>query len=340
MERIIIFGATGNLGSRLSVFLKKSGYEVVAVGHRQSDNGFFAEYGIPYFSVDISNPEEFNKLPKDNIYAVLHFAGMLPAAMEGFDANPYISSIIQGTLNVLEYTRKVGADRIIFPQTLFDIHHLFGSSTPILPDAPREVPFDTDHSIYVIAKNAACDLIEHYHANFGIKRFIFRLSRVYMYSPNPYTYTNGKKVLISDRYLIYRAILGKDIEIWGDADRVLETICIYDFQQIILCALKASHDGGFYNIGSGGSTLRERINGIVEIFSPEENKSKITYCPEKPNSTQFLLDIEKTKKELGYEPRYTWKDYLRKFKEEMDSQPFGKLHGLETDYFDITEFNN
>ena len=88
MERIIIFGATGNLGSRLSVFLKKSGYEVVAVGHRQSDNGFFAEYGIPYFSVDISNPEEFNKLPKDNIYAVLHFAGMLPAAMEGFDANP------------------------------------------------------------------------------------------------------------------------------------------------------------------------------------------------------------------------------------------------------------
>lgn len=338
MKRIIIFGATGNLGSRLSVFLKGNGYDVIGVGHRKNDNGFFADHDIPYYSVDIANESDFKSLPTENIYAVLHFAGMLPAAMEGFSPAPYVSSIVQGTLNVLEYCRKVNADRIVFPQTLFDIYHQFGSKTPIKPDASRDVPYETDHSIYVIAKNAACELIEHYYNNHGIKPFVFRLSRVYMYSPNPYTYRNGKKIMISDRYLIYRAMLGLPIEIWGDPNRVLETISIYDFQNIILCALKADHDGGFYNIGSGGSTLDERIHDIVEVFSPLNSKSEIIYCPEKRNTTQFLLDIEKTKKELGYQPQYTWKDYLLKFKEEMETQPFSKLMGVESDYFDFEKF--
>lgn len=340
MKRIVIFGATGNLGSRLSVFLKEEGYDVIAVGHRKNDNGFFSDYGIPYYSLDISKAEDFNQLPTEDIYGVLHFAGMLPAAMEGFNASPYITSIIQGTLNVLEYTKNVKADRIIFPQTLFDIYHRFGTPVPIKPDDPRDIPYETDHSIYVIAKNTACELIEHYYQNHGLKRFIFRLSRVYMYSPNPYTYTDGKKVMISDRYLIYRAMLGLPIEIWGDSSRVLETISVYDFQNIILCALKANHDGGFYNIGSGGSSLKERIQGIVEVFSPADKKSEIIYCPEKRDTTQFLLDIEKTKRELGYQPQYTWKDYLLKFKDDMKNQPFSKLMGKESDYFDIEKFKH
>ncbi len=338
MKRIIVFGATGNLGSRLSVFLKENGYDVIGVGHRRNDNGFFADHDIPYYSIDIANEADFKYLPSEDIYAVLHFAGMLPAAMEGFSPAPYVSSIVQGTLNVLEYCRTVKADRIVFPQTLFDIYHQFGSKTPIKPDAPRDVPYETDHSIYVIAKNMACELIEHYHINHGIKRFVFRLSRVYMYSPNPYTYRNGEKVMISDRYLIYRAMAGLPIEIWGDPDRVLETISIYDFQNIILCALKSDCNGGFYNIGSGGSTLDERIHDIVDVFSSEGKKSEIIYCPEKQKTTQFLLDIKKTKSELGYEPQYSWKDYLLKFKEEMATQPFRKLSGLESDYFDFEDF--
>lgn len=339
MKKIVIFGATGTLGSHLSVYLKSKGYDVVAVGHRANDNGFFADHDMEYHSVDISEPKDFHKLPDSDVYAVLHFAGMLPAQMEGFDANPYITSIIQGTLNVLEYARRVKADRIVFPQTLFDIYHHFGSPKPILPDDERKVPYETDHSVYVIAKNAACDLIEHYYRNHGLKRFIFRLSRVYTYSPNPYTHTDGKQVMISDRYYIYRAMKGMDIEVWGDCDRMLETICMEDFMQIIEKSLEANHDGGFYNIGSGGSTLRERIRDIIEVFAPEGSNPQMIYCPEKPSTTQFLLDIEKTKRELGYEPKYTWRDYLLSFKKDMETQPFAKLAGYESDYFDFNKFD-
>ena len=334
MKRVIVFGATGNLGANISIYLQNIGYEVIAVGHRKNDNGFFADHGIKYYSVDIEKESDFKILPVDNIYAVLHFAGMLPAVMEGFSATPYIQSIIQGTLNVLEYTRTVGADRIIFPQTLFDIRHLFGSKTPIPADSQRQVP-EGDHWMYVIAKNAACDMIEHYYNNFGIKRFIFRLSRIYLYHPNPYTFTEGKKVLVSDRALIYKAIKGEPIEVWGDPYRVLETISIYDFLRIIEKALVAVVDGGIYNVGSGGTTLEERVRGIVDVFSPKNNKSEISYCPEKPNGTQFVLDITKTKLELGYEPKFSWYDYLVKFKKEMEIQPFAKLWGREEDYYKL-----
>lgn len=334
MKRIVIFGATGNLGANLSIHLHNLGYDVIPVGHRKNDNGFFADNGMTYYPVDIEKEEDFNQLPQDNIYAVLHFAGMLPAVMKGFSATPYIQSIIQGTLNVLEYTRKIGAERIIFPQTLFDIHHLFGTKIPIPADASRQVP-EGDHWMYVIAKNAACDIIEHYYREYGIKRFIIRLSRIYLYHPNPYTYTDGKKVLVSDRAIIYKAMKGEPIEIWGDPHRVLETISVYDFMQIIEKALIASVDGGIYNVGSGGTTLEERVRGIVEVFSPENKKSTITYCPEKQNCTQFVLDIQKTKSELGYTPQYSWFDYLVKFKEEMKTQPFAKLWGREEDYYTI-----
>lgn len=334
MKKVVVFGATGNLGANISMFLHNLGYEVFPVGHRKSDNGFFAENGMPYYSVNIENEEDFNSLPREDVYAVLHFAGMLPAAMSGFSGTPYIQSIIQGTLNVLEYTRKVGADRIIFPQTLFDVHHLFGTKVPIPADSQRQVP-EGDHWLYVIAKNAACEMIEHYYKEFGIKRFIFRLSRIYLYHPNPYTYTNGKKVLVSDRALIYKAMKGEPIEIWGDPNRILETISVYDFLQIIEKALIADIDGGLYNVGSGGSSLEERIRGIVDVFCPEGEKSVISYRPEKQDCTQFVLDITKTISELGYEPKYNWHDYLVRFKEEMETQPFAKLWGYEEDYYQI-----
>lgn len=333
-KKIVVFGATGNLGVRIAVHLKGIGYDVVAVGHRKCDNGFFDKQRIPYYSVDISKAQDFSVLPESGVYAVVHFAGMLPAAMKGYDPQPYVSSVVLGTLNVLEYARHAGADRIVFPQSLFDVSYLFGTKVPIPADAQRKPPLDGDHAVYVIAKNAAVDLIEHYHREYGLKRFVLRLSRVYLYHPNPYTYTDGKKTIVSDRLLIYKALRGEDIEVWGDPYRLLETCSVYDFLQIVERTLAVTHtEGGIYNIGSGGTTLQERVEGIVDVFAPKTAKPRLVYCPEKKNCTQFVLDIRKTVYELGYEPKYSWRDYCVKFKEEMAAQPFSLLQGYEHDYY-------
>lgn len=330
-KKVIVFGATGTLGAHIATYLKKNGYDVYAVGHRKSDNGFFHDHHIPYTSVDVADRSQFSALPQSDVSAVLHFAGALPASMEGYNPELYVSSIIQGTMNVLDYTLKSGASKIIFPQSLFDISYLFGTKVPIPADSERKAPLTGDHAVYVIAKNAAVDLIEHYHQRFGLKRFILRLPRIYMYHPNSYTFTDGKKSMISDRFLINQAIKRESIELWGDPHRLLETVSVYDFLQIVEKCLLSDLDGGIYNVGSGGSTLKERIEGIIDVFSPKI-KSQIIYCPEKRSTQQFVLDIRKTINELGYIPRYDWKAYLIEFKKEKELQSFRKLWGSEEDY--------
>ena len=332
MKTILVLGATGILGAYITMHFKDKGYKVYAVGHRKDDKGFFAEHGINYYSIDIANPEDFLKLPTTGIDVVADFAGALPASMAGYNAMPYIETIFKGTYNVLEYMRRAGIPKLIFPESLFDISYLFGSKTPIPADAQRKAPITGDHAMYVIAKMAAVETILHYQAAYGLKTFILRLSRVYTYHPNCYTYTDGKKVMISDRWLIRQAEQGKPIEIWGDPNRLLETCAMPDFLQIVERCVESESNGGIYNIGSNGSTLEERIRGIVEVFSPKDNKSKISYAPEKSSAKQFVLDISKTCSELGYKPAYTWLDYCKWFKEQKRIQRFAKLWGHEEDY--------
>ena len=92
MKKVIVFGATGNLGAYITIYLKSVGYDVIAVGHRKDDNGFFASRGMKYYSVDITKPEEFEQLPTENIYCVAHFAGELPSR---YSFHAYVKGILQ-----------------------------------------------------------------------------------------------------------------------------------------------------------------------------------------------------------------------------------------------------
>ncbi len=77
-------------------------------------------------------------------------------------------------------------------------------------------------------------------------------------------------------------------------------------------AIVVDRECGFYNVGTGTAvTLKEQIEGMIEVFSPEGKKSKIISCPEKPNSREFVMDITNAKAELGYEPEYFYLDYLK-----------------------------
>ena len=106
MKRVIVFGATGNLGAYIAMHLKEEGYDVVAVGGRKDDHGFFAQHGMKYFSVDIRKPEAFDVLPDEKFDAVCHFASSLPSR-NAFDPVELFESITIGTLNVLNWMNKV-----------------------------------------------------------------------------------------------------------------------------------------------------------------------------------------------------------------------------------------
>jgi len=329
---VVIFGASGNIGAYSALQLKKDGYEVIAVGSRKTDNGFFNDYDILYYSVDICKSESFKCLPKQNVFATVHFAGTLPSRYE-YDPGLLIGTITLGTLNVLEYTRTSGAKKIIFAQTPFDLYYLHNTAKIITADAQRSFPKTGDHSVYTIAKNSAVDLLEHYYYTYKIKRFILRFFTIYQYHPNPFHYADGIKKKMPYRIIIDKAIRGETIEVWGDPQRFKEIVYVKDLTQVVSKSLSSNCDGGIFNVGGQKPvTLEEQIQGIIEIFSPKDKPSTIIYCPEKPDALLASLDNSKTINELGYHPMYTYIDGLRDLYHEMKTEPFSKLWGRKEDY--------
>lgn len=328
--KVIVFGATGTVGAYSSVLLKEKGYDIVAVGRRKSDNGFFNDFGVNYYSVDITDKPTFDVLLSEGgIDAIVHLAGVMPAQMEGYHPQKYIDSIVTGTLNVLDFAIKSGAKKIVFATSRADSNYLMGKD-PIPSDIVKKFPLNSDHSVYSICKNAAVDLIEHYYYKYGLKRYVLRFSTVYAYHPNKYFHVDGVKKTMAYRFLMDQAMEGKDIEIWGDPTKGKEIVYVEDAVQLIEKSLLAECDGGVYNLGRGVPvTLDEQIKGIIEIFSKPDKKSHIIYRPDKPDAREYVNDISKPMKELGYRPQFDYIDGLKAFKHEMEIQRFAKLWGKE-----------
>lgn len=333
MGTVIIFGATGTVGAYTAVYLKECGYDVVASGRRKSDGGFFASKGMRYIPVDVCRREDFYALPLSGVDFVVNLSGMLPARMKGFDPQKYVDINMTGALNILEYCVKAKASRVVFTQSISDVAHLCGSPVPIPSDAPSAFPLDNDHSVYSITKTAACHLLEHYSAHYGFRHFILRLPNIYLYHPNPYYYLDGEKKMQGYRRMIRMAMCGDEIQVWGNPSLVRDIVYVKDCCQMVEKCLSADNPvSGMYNVGTGvGTSMEDQVKGIVEIFSSPGKRSRITYDPSKPDSVEYVFDISKAIKELGYRPKYGYLDYLKDFKQEMQEQNFALLWGKEVE---------
>ena len=220
-------------------------------------------YKGKYIQIDISKEEDFEKLPKKNVYAVIDFAGVLPAYLEKDDPHKYVDVNVNGTLNVLEYCRKTNTDRIIYTHTWAELNGYLKDKEPLKPRVPRKPIYTGDHAIYTVTKCAAVELIECYHHMYGLKNFIFKLPNIYMYTPDMFYFVNGEKKYISYRYMIQKAIKGEDIEMWGNPKLGKDIIYVKDLNQMIFKALFADLESGYYNAGTGiKTTMKEQIEGL------------------------------------------------------------------------------
>lgn len=110
-------------------------------------------------------------------------------------------------------------------------------------------------------------------------------------------------------------------------------VYVKDFAQLVANCVASPLEGGTYNVGNGWQvSLEEQIKGIVEVFSPKDNPSVITYVKDKPDPLENAFDATKTFNELNWKPQYSYLDQLRDFKHEMETEPFAQLWGTKADY--------
>lgn len=328
MKKIIIFGATGNIGAYLTDYLysnlNKLEYKVIAIGRKETN--FYRNLGIEYLKIDINKPEDFELLPKENVFAVINLVGILPAYLKEFNPFSYIETNINGALRILEYARKSNVDRILYTQTWSVQGGYWGIKEVLSPKDPKKLIYTGDHAFYCITKNMIEETMEYYKQEYGVKNFVFRLPNVYLYHPEKTYYVDGKEKKIGYRYMIDKASKGEDIELWGNPNAFKDVLYIKDLCQMMFKALFVNINGGTYNAGTGiKTTLKEQIEGIIEVFSPKEKKSNIIFKPENIGFTSFVMDINNARQDLNYEPKYTYIKYLEDYKKEQKLKRFDEL---------------
>lgn len=318
---ILILGAGGGTGKYLVDYMTSfsdDSYEVVGAGRHRCE---FVENRIPYIQMDITQKEEFKKLP-DNIYAVIDLAGAMPARMKDYHPEQYISTNIVGTFHILEYCREHHVDRAIFTQSFGDIKDHAEKNPVLTPSMTPSFRYDTDHTIYVISKNTAVEMFKCYNAMYGLKTFIFRLPTIYSWSSNDSYYVDGVLRKRAWRILIDKACKGEPVEIWGDGSRLKDMVYVKDFCQMLFKACFVDRDYGYYNVGTGvGTSLSDQIKGIIEVFG-DEKKSEIIMRPDLPNAPQYVMDISDARNELAYEPHYSYLEMLKDMKIEKELNRF------------------
>jgi len=325
---IIVIGATGFIGTYLVDELLREGVDVIATGRNKTIAKYLKKKGVLFVELDITKKEDFKKLPTENIDAVVLLAALLPANVKNHNPFDYIKVNITGTLNVLEYCRLNNVKKLISTTSYADVQNLWSKNMPINETAKRDFKFTGDHTLYIITKNTASDLIEHYNQEYGMQGVVLRLPPVYGYGPHLEIYVNGKYYKSGFQIFVEKATKGESIEIWGDSNITRDIVYIKDVVSAFILVLKSTRAKGLYNITSGVPlSLDEQVKTTIEVFSPKNKPSEIIYQPDKKNaSTSYIFDITKARQDFGYAPQFIpFKKMLLDYKSEMDKGEFDFL---------------
>jgi nucleoside-diphosphate-sugar epimerase len=201
MKRILVTGATGQIGSELIPALRKkySPENIIAAGHKTKPDRELLEGGH-FCNLDVRDSNAVEKIIKEyRIGIIYHMAALLSAAAEkethlAWDVN------INGLRNILEAARKFNLS-VFFPSSI----GAFGPSTP--PDNTPQDTIQRPATMYGIAKLTGELLCDYYFRRFGIDARGIRFPGLISYKTMPRGGTTDYAVEI-----FYAAVRGEKYE--------------------------------------------------------------------------------------------------------------------------------
>ena len=322
---IIIIGATSFIGMYTTEAFLQAGKKVIATGRNPIAGKLLQQMGADFISMDITDEQAINVLPKTGVDGVVLLAALLPAN-ETADLNKqenaadYFRVNVLGTIHVLEYCRKNHISKVIGACSYSDVSGAWGKNEQISEKEPRNFSFLGDHAVYIISKNAANDVMEYYNQQHHMKCAWFRFPQVYGVGPHDMFYVNGQKRKSGVSTFIEKAMHGDDIELWGNPHQKRDIVYVKDVAQAYVKAMESDLALGLYNISAHIQIgIEEQAKSAIEVFG-DKRKSHIIYrWNDKTNKSSYLYNIEKARHDFDYIPEYTdFLSIMKDYKLELD----------------------
>ncbi|PKM61035.1 MAG: NAD-dependent dehydratase [Firmicutes bacterium HGW-Firmicutes-4] len=179
MEKILVTGADGFIGSHLVEELVKSGHKVRAFVFYNSFNTWGWLDSLPkeilseieVIAGDVRDPNGIRTVMK-KIDVVYHLAALIAIPFSYHSPDTYVDTNIKGTLNVLQAGRDLETERILITST----SEVYGTA--------KYVPIDENHSFqgqspYSATKIGADRLAESFYRSFNMPITIVRPFNTY-----------------------------------------------------------------------------------------------------------------------------------------------------------------
>lgn len=178
-DRILVIGASGQIGVELTLALRKiyGGTNVVASDLRE-ENDLLKGTG-PYVSLDVMNKEMLHvQIIRQNITQVYLLAAILSATGE---KNPPLAWNLnmQSLLNVLDIAKEEKLDKVYWPSSIA----VFGPTSP-KSDCPQQTIIEPT-TVYGISKYAGEFWCNYFHHRYGVDVRSLRYPGLISYKSSP-----------------------------------------------------------------------------------------------------------------------------------------------------------
>ena len=296
MRKILLTGAAGFIGSKVSGMLLEEGYNVIGVDNLNDYydkrlklwhlNSLKKNNNFKFYQVDIENYGDLK----------LIFQACCPEAVINLAAragvryslkNPfiYLSTNAGGCLNLLELCRQYKVPKFILAST----SSLYaGQKMPFKEDLTVNTPI----SPYAASKKAAESMSYTYHFLYGLDVTIVRYFTVY--GPA------GRPDMSIFRFIKW-IMEGTPLEVFGDGSQERDFTYVDDIARGTIKALKPLR----YEIINLGNNCPHGLSVAINLIEKYTGKkAKFEYKEfHKADMKATWADIYKAKKLLGWQPR-------------------------------------
>lgn len=326
MKKVLITGGAGFLGSHLCDRFIKEGYYVIAMdnlitGDLKNLEHLFHLEQFEFYNHDVT---KFVHIPGKLDY-ILHFAS--PASPIDYLKIPIQTLKVGaiGTHNLLGLAKEKNA-RILIAST----SEIYGDPLvhPQTEDYYGNVNTIGPRGVYDEAKRFMESITMAYHRFHGVDTRIVRIFNTY----GPRMRLNDGRVIPA---FIGQSLRGEDLTVFGKGEQT-RSFCFVDDEVEGIYRLLLSDYALPMNIGNPHEiTIKDFAEEIVKLTG---TKQKIIYQPlPQDDPMQRQPDISKAKKILGWEPKVSRAEGMKKTFDYFKALPAEELY--KRDHKDFSSYN-